>query len=669
MRNSKAVFLAIFLALAMLPSAKAQNAAAAKAVPYPTAATPAAIDLGELKAQAGTTSISVTIALRLPNLSDAEALMKSLYTPGDPQYHQFLSANDFVTRFAPADADVAKVVASLAKYGLTVERTTATTLKVTGVPAAIESAFAVSLHNFEVAARAGVAGYTYRAPLSHATIPSEISGSVSGIFGLDTRPTLRPHLMIVPKNLAVAKSAPGLSTPKGDAFGSLTVTDFAAYYDVDPLYARGVKGRGRTIGIVTFASMTPSDAIAYWSALGLDFDPNRISVVNVDGGPGAPSDDSGSAETTLDVEQSGGIAPRAKVIIYQGPNTNQAFVDAFAAAVDANAADTLSTSWGFWEWFDNLENGPVSDPITGNTVSLIQATHQFLVRAAIQGQSFSAASGDAGAYDVQDSLYCYGPYSPAAPQSCSEPLAVDYPGTDTAMTSGGGTTLAFTAELCVTSACTPPLYTVHVPHERVWGWDYLEGLCAAQGTPDPTVCGIFPVGGGGGVSFEFLEPFYQYGVHGVQLTQPGQVWIAGPYFYETYGIGTFYVLPPYFPGRNVPDASFNADPYTGYEIYYTSDVTGYGILTGVGGTSFVAPQLNGVSALLGDYVHGRIGLLNFALYDLVRNGQAYEGPNAPLKAIKYGNNWFYHGSEGYNPAVGTGTINVANFADFLRGEF
>ena len=31
-------------------------------------------------------------------------------------------------------------------------------------------------------------------------------------------------------------------------------------------------------------------------------------------------------------------------------------------------------------------------------------------------------------------------------------------------------------------------------------------------------------------------------------------------------------------GRNVPDVSFNADPYTGYAVYYTSNVNGFGIL-------------------------------------------------------------------------------------------
>ena len=65
---------------------------------------------------------------------------------------------------------------------------------------------------------------------------------------------------------------------------------------------------------------------------------------------------------------------------------------------------------------------------------------------------------------------------------------------------------------------------------------------------------------------------------------------------------------------------------TGYVIYYTSNVTGFGLGTGLGGTSFVAPQLNGVSALLGEYLHGRIGLLNYPLYGLALSGQAYREP-------------------------------------------
>ena len=666
MRISKLFFLTLFLSLALLPSAKAQAADKA-AVPYPDATTPKAIDRGELKAQPGVAPISVTVALKMSNLAEAENLLKALHTPGNPQFHQFLTAQEFVARFGPAEADVAKVVAELTKYGLTVERTTATTLKATGSAAAMEKAFAVSLHSFEVPAHGNVAGYTFHSPLTHPTIPSEISGAVSGVVGLDNRPSLHPLNKTVVHALGTAPAAAPAST--GDPFEYLTVIDFAKYYHVDPLYERGITGKGRTIGIMTFASSTPSDAIAYWTAIGLDFDPNRITVVNVDGGPGAPSDASGSLETTLDTEQSGGVAPGAKIIIYQAPNTSQGFVDVLATTFDSNKAETVSMSWGEWEWFDNLENSPATDPITGNTVSVLQASHELLVRAALQGQTVDASSGDGGAYEADYSLGgCAGPYSASTPDTCTNPLSVGYPSSDSAITAAGGTTLPGTISICLDAACDS-VYTVSHKHERVWGWDYLEGFCVAIGIPDPVACGISDVGSGGGVSISYFEPLYQWGIPGVQLSQPGQVWQATPDIGAYYEIGTYYALPSYFPGRNVPDVSFNSDPETGYIVYYTSSSgTTLGLYQGYGGTSFAAPQLNGVMALIGESVHGRLGLLNYPLYDLVRSGQAYGGDDAPLRAIKYGDNWFYHGSDGYNLGAGVGTMDVANFDAVLRGQ-
>src|ERR1700691_4958432 len=88
-RTSKTGFLLLLLAAGMLPGAMAQ-AAASVGLPYPSAATPKPIDLGELKAQSRTTPISATIALGLPELNDAEALLKALNTPGDPQFHPLL---------------------------------------------------------------------------------------------------------------------------------------------------------------------------------------------------------------------------------------------------------------------------------------------------------------------------------------------------------------------------------------------------------------------------------------------------------------------------------------------------------------------------------------------------------------------------------------------------
>lgn len=90
------------------------------------------------------------------------------------------------------------------------------------------------------------------------------------------------------------------------------------------------------------------------------------------------------------------------------------------------------------------------------------------------------------------------------------------------------------------------------------------------------------------------------------------------------------------------------------------------IQTGWGGTSFAAPQFNGVTALFDQALGRRVGLLNFALYDLVRFGVAYQGPDAPLRDIKDGDNWHYNAHQGYDQATGLGIPDVTNLLQALR---
>ena len=616
---------------------------------------PEALDLGPLAEQPGAAQMSVTVALRMRDAAGAESLMASLHTPGDPQYRHFLTAAQFEARFAPSAADVARVTAALARYGLTAERASALTLRVTGSPAAMEHAFGVNLHAYQVPAHGDEPAHSYHAPLSPAVIPAEAAGSVSAVAGLDSRPKLRPNLRQSPS----AHAAPAAGASAVPRRLQHTVLDFAQIYDVQPLYDKGVTGKGRTIGIVTLANFTPSDVFTYWSALGLKVDKHRLQIVNIDGGPGAPNDGAGSLESTLDVEQSGGLAPGARIIVYLAPNTNQAFLDAFVAAVGDNHAESVSTSWGFWEYFQNAEFSPVTDPITGQTTGLYQAFHEQFVRAAIQGQSLFAASGDGGAYDVNNDFKCFPPVAADTLSSCSLALSVDNPASDPAITAGGGTTLPGSQTHC--SACTPPV-VINIKNEQVWGWDYLIPVCNALGL-DPVSCGIFPGGTGGGVSFVFARPSYQDSLQGMKRTEEDQVWVPSLALANALGIPTTpVVIPEERRGRNVPDVSFNADPETGYLVAYTSsDATvGFSFQPGWGGTSFIGPQLNGLTALFGER-HGRLGLLNYSLYQLAHNHQAYGGAHPPLRAIHDGNNWFYRGSNGYNPATGLGVMDVANF--------
>jgi kumamolisin len=164
-----------------------------------------------------------------------------------------------------------KRFSALGKYELRTEPTAATTLKVTSLPADMECAFSVSLHRYEGPARDTAPAYTFHAPLTRATIPAEISSSVAAIVGLDSRPMFRPANRTVPSNLKMASAAAQTTTP--DPPGYWIPIDFADYYDAQPLYSRGVTGSGRTMGIIFLAAFTPSDAFAYWSALGLFVNP------------------------------------------------------------------------------------------------------------------------------------------------------------------------------------------------------------------------------------------------------------------------------------------------------------------------------------------------------------------------------------------------------------
>jgi subtilase family serine protease len=615
---------------------------------FPSKSTPAPQDLGAIESPTRTL-VSVTLPLKLRNTAAAETLLKSLSDPSSASFHQFLTPQAFRAQFGPAETDVAIAVANLATYGLTAERIGATTLKVTGSIVNMERAFQVSLHTYAVPAQGKAASYQFRAPTSAPKIPAELSAVVANVIGLSTRPKFFPHnLRVAPKLARVqGTAAPASNGGLINPVGSLTVADFSKYYNAAPLAAKKITGQGRTLAIVTLASFTKSDAFAYWQAVGLKVKSDRIKVANVDGGPGKPSDASGSDETTLDVEQSGGIAPGANIIVYQAPNTDQAFLDAFVKAIESNEADSISTSWGEWEWYDNLANGPVTDPYTGKTVSSLRALHEVLLQAALQGQSVFAAAGDAGAYDANDGQ---------TPPDYSLALSVDNPASDSFITAAGGTTLAGPQSFEVPQG----ILTVNIPHERVWSWDYLEPLCTDLGL-DNIECGIFPVGGGGGVSFEFPLPFYQEGLSGIQKTEPYQAFVDE----DSIPPQTLVDIPAHYAGRNVPDISFNADPDTGYVLYYTSD-SGFGLDTFYGGTSFVAPQLNGVVGLITEYVHGRVGLLNIPLYELAHQSGAYTGKHAPFNVIKYGNNDFYTGRDGYSPAVGIGTLDVANFADAIK---
>src|SRR5579863_9459349 len=131
---------------------------------FPTPGTPAPEDVGALSAQDGAAQMTVTLHLKLRDQAAAEHELQALSDKTSPTYHQFLTPQEFRTRFGQSDENVAMVASYLAVYGLSTERAGASTLRVTGAVADIQRAFQVSLHRYEVPAQADASAVRFQAP-------------------------------------------------------------------------------------------------------------------------------------------------------------------------------------------------------------------------------------------------------------------------------------------------------------------------------------------------------------------------------------------------------------------------------------------------------------------------------------------------------------------------
>jgi kumamolisin len=631
------------LSLGLLLTGITTGAIAANATP--------AVDAGAAPANQ---NVQVTLVLKLRNEAALEDYIKQTVTPGSAHYQQFLTTSQFAQQYGASNADVARVQAYLQKQGLSSQVLPShLAIRTSGTTAQLNALFSTSIHTYVSRKN----GRQFHKPATTAQIPSAIADVVDVASGLSNELKYRPHHVSSSAFTALNAQSPKISAPSSKSSGAngnptasgvpgeYTVGDVANFYNINPLYKHGIVGNGSTVAIVTLSNFYPSDATTYWSDIGLTTKPNRITQVHVDGGGAI---DGGSGETSIDVEQSGGIAPFANIIVYDAPNAGNGYVDAFAQAVSDNIADSISTSWGLPEIFNfaALNVAGASNTDTSDAGDL-RAFHSIFLEAAVQGQSLFAAAGDSGAYDTVRDLG-----AGTAPGDYSAPLTVDSPASDPFITAAGGTTTPYSYAF----AGGP---TEQITQESVWGWDYIQNYFNTY--VGPNVINLFSTGGGGGVSVYWHTPFYQVFTNGIQRSQPNQSLV---YYDPSAGPTTQLILPSRFSGRNVPDISLNADPETGYIFVSTYDG---GLNSGEGGTSFVAPQLNGITALLRQSSGHRIGLWNPQVY-AIQNIFGY-GRFSAFNSIRAGDNWFYYGQPRYNQGAGIGSLDVANLDLFLRSGF
>jgi kumamolisin len=586
----------------------------------------------------------------------------SLQAQAQQGFRHYLSTSQFARAYGQTPANISALTGYLGKFGITSDvYADGVDVSTTGTAGEYDQALSVSQNQYHVPQQAGGDGLSpIPAQTVHGTgqsplLPYRLSNFVLSILGLTNYGPYGSQAVHV--NTSLVKPQSGSSNAclalTGLPDGCNLPQNFASNYKLDGLYAKGANGSGQTIAIVTLAALDQSAPKYFWNNIAhIPSTGRTVTVNNVDGGPGAPSDAAGTGETDLDVEQSGGLAPGANVIVYQAPNTDYGFADAFFSAASDNIASTVSASWLESETY--LESAILS----GQEAATYEAAFdEAFLEMAAQGQSGFIASGDWAAYtatvDIGTTNLSIG-VSPDSPY----------------ITAAGGTTLPFSGTFTGPDGSAP----VSVPAQRIWGWDYLwQATATVTGESLEQSAESQVIGSGGGFSDFEPQPAYQRGVSGTNAFS------AVPYLTPTdysnkFGINeplswSFDPTPPvihgFGSGRADPDLSADADPNTGYLLYEPS-WAGVGQPTlqgGWGGTSFVAPQFNGSTAVIDSYVGRRVGFWNPELY---RFASSRNSPVTPLQQPGTSNdNLYYTGTPGteFNEGVGLGIPNLTKLGD------
>jgi subtilase family serine protease len=564
---------------------------------------PPAVPTGATKISAlpGTTTLTADIVLKPADPSGLEDYAQQVSTPGSPDYRHFLPKGAFASLFGPSPQSISAVESALRSHGLADGRLSADhlTISVRTTADQLARGLATSFSRYRLQG-----GRIAFANTASPELPADVAGDVQDITGLDNlfqvqSGALRASAAPVPKARSSAIGAPHVVTggpqpcPAASAAsstGAYTADQIASAYGFSTLYGQGDEGQGQSVAVIEAEPNLASDIAAYQSCYGTDASVNYVSV---DGGAGPTGP--GSGEAALDIEQIIGLAPKANVVVYQSPATLDNIYDSFSTAITADTSRVISTSWGTCEGFAG-NNPEDPDGSSGYFTGLFDAENTLFEQAAAQGQSVVAASGDDGSEGCE-------PWQTAFAGFSSQ-LDVQDPSAQPFVTGVGGTTLA--------DPSAPNSETV---------WNSYHA-------------------GGGGISAQWAMPAYQAdaaaAVGVINADSSGTPCLA------TTG-----------DCREVPDVSADADPYTGYAVYWNGGWNGFG------GTSAAAPLWAALLVLTdasSDCEGNPVGFANPTLYataaddpgafhDITSGNNDYTGQNAGT----------YPAAPGYDMASGLGT--------------
>ncbi|MGB6306527.1 MAG: S53 family peptidase [Steroidobacteraceae bacterium] len=562
-------------------------------------------------AAAADQAVQFDVYLPLRDRAGVDALLTQLHSPGSALYHQWLTPAEFNARFGPQASALSAITRELSAHGLEVTEVHSHSLHVAGTAGAVKAAFGAALSIGHLASGRQVMVAATPMKLTPAL---EAAGAVIADF------SGRVHMQKV--------AVPVLGAPQNreSPTGGYWFDDLKQAYSY-PSYKK-LTGAGVTIGILMTGGFSPPDMTMYFSHENLA----TPSITNVNIGTGSPFDPNGSLETHLDIQQTGGMAPKAAIVLYNIPDlSDQNILAGLTNIIETNAADVVNMSFSGPEaGYTPAYNGGVD--FTG----ILGIYDDFFMEGNALGITFVSSSGDWGAKDIPAAA-CFDA-SPPTPCGAME-VGIGSPESSPHVTAVGGTNLITTF-----NAKNPnDLNSAYVSENA--DFDALDSDIFYGTSATGAVWGS-----GGGISIYYAKPSFQKLVSQQNLPAAAKKW------------------------RTTPDVSLQMGGCPGGTVYF--DVHGVcppdrsfvwiaigGKFEGVIGTSISSPDFAGLVALKIESEGSRLGNENFDVYALAA-AQAAGSGNTVFRPDVDGNNGHYKTAPGYNLVLGNGTVFGA---DFVRG--
>jgi subtilase family serine protease len=423
-------------------------------------------------------------------------------------------------------------------------------------------------------------------------------------------------------------------------------------YNLGPLYAQGLTGKGVTIAIVdSYGSDTMAhDLHVYDQAFGLQpmcgeegvtCQPGmpKFSELSLNGTPatkGQPGNgthiedkSAWAIEVALDVETSHAIAPDANILLVHTNTAETLGVQGFPNIVKAedyvvknHLADVISQSFGS------------SELAFGSAQSLLNLRDAF-IDAKANNVTVLASTGDDGTSELRKTPV---PQFVQGTSFINQPT-VGWPASDPLVTAVGGTYL-----------CTDPNATTNQPRTK-YAKPGVGAKCGNSFNPGGIYSEVAWTFSGGGYSSIFGPQSWQ-----------------GPLPAGSSFTGST---------RGIPDVAFQASSATGGLIYLSlppdgdssnvnANSTGW---YSIGGTSLSCPQWAGIVAIA-DQLNGKpLGWINPALYKLGANATSYANDFYDVASQNFNQEDpavpGYQSTTGWDAVTGLGTPNAANLVPDL----